>query len=777
MPGILRRRLPDDEDDDGEDNDRASPSSTNDASSARATPQANGAHKRQRLSTEQQDNEEGDSWMLDAPGTVRRAQNARASTAPRASPAPRRALHANSTIATSGAPVDPADFKPGQLLRVHVRNFVTYTDATFHPGPSLNMIIGPNGTGKSTLVCAICIGLGFSTSHLGRAKELSEFVKHGCRDASIEIELKGFPGKTNKVVHLDFLKEGEKKQWMLDGRQCRAKDINEVVAKFGIQIDNLCHFLPQDRVVEFSRLSSKDRLTSTLRAAAPAKMTEQHEELKRLAAERKKLHEEQVQKKAQLKHLEGRQTSQRGDVERMRERQDIIKQVERLKKMTPLAKHMAARKEFEDAKAEEGQLNEELQILNAQVEPFDQAVKEKEKYGVRVKKVVDGRKKLCDQVEKQALNCKKEQEKIDKDIHDLDQKKEQETKAFRARSKQISDIQGNISRVETQMEQQPIEIDAAEYNRKINDKVREARAQQQSLQDIRDQAVGRSREIEVKKQQVHYKDQELKNLHSASGQQRNKLAQMSQDTLKAWDWIEKNRHQFNKPVLGPPILTCKVKDTRYAPMIESLFGKKDFLRITCTDFEDWKMLQTVLSEELSLFDFALFNSKTPLEEFTRPMDEDAMRQLGLEGWALDFLEGPDDVLAMLCDYSKINTTGIVWQDVSTPQYEALMRTGLSSWVTSKTAYRVTRRREYGDAANSTRTVNVPDQARIWSSQGVDAGAEADIKEQIVRLRSEIDDIEEVQSNTRARIEAINRTIKQLQDEKVINPSQLPTMTC
>lgn len=57
--------------------------------------------------------------------------------------------------------VGPGGYKPGAIVRIKVSNFVTYTSAEFHPGPKLNMVIGPNGTGKSTLVCAICLGLGW----------------------------------------------------------------------------------------------------------------------------------------------------------------------------------------------------------------------------------------------------------------------------------------------------------------------------------------------------------------------------------------------------------------------------------------------------------------------------------------------------------------------------------------------------------------------------------------------------------------------------------------
>ena len=63
----------------------------------------------------------------------------------------------------SVSPSTEGTFQPGSLIRVKLKNFVTYTAAEFILGPSLNMIIGPNGTGKSTLVCAICLGLGWSS--------------------------------------------------------------------------------------------------------------------------------------------------------------------------------------------------------------------------------------------------------------------------------------------------------------------------------------------------------------------------------------------------------------------------------------------------------------------------------------------------------------------------------------------------------------------------------------------------------------------------------------
>lgn len=66
------------------------------------------------------------------------------------------------TQAVRNGPVQaPSKYQPGAIVRVKLTNFVTYASVEFFPGPNLNMVIGPNGTGKSTLVCAICLGLGW----------------------------------------------------------------------------------------------------------------------------------------------------------------------------------------------------------------------------------------------------------------------------------------------------------------------------------------------------------------------------------------------------------------------------------------------------------------------------------------------------------------------------------------------------------------------------------------------------------------------------------------
>lgn len=54
-------------------------------------------------------------------------------------------------------------------------NFVlysTYNSVSFYPSEYLNIIIGPNGTGKSTLVSAIVLGMGGNPKVLSRSSNV-----------------------------------------------------------------------------------------------------------------------------------------------------------------------------------------------------------------------------------------------------------------------------------------------------------------------------------------------------------------------------------------------------------------------------------------------------------------------------------------------------------------------------------------------------------------------------------------------------------------------------
>jgi flagellar biosynthesis GTPase FlhF len=65
---------------------------------------------------------------------------------------------------TQPAPTEEKKYAPGAIRMIEIKRFMVYDHNVLRPGPKLNLLMGPNGTGKSTWVCAICLAFGQSTS-------------------------------------------------------------------------------------------------------------------------------------------------------------------------------------------------------------------------------------------------------------------------------------------------------------------------------------------------------------------------------------------------------------------------------------------------------------------------------------------------------------------------------------------------------------------------------------------------------------------------------------
>jgi hypothetical protein len=63
------------------------------------------------------------------------------------------------------------------------------------------------------------------------------------------------------------------------GRVKTQKEVEKQVAELNIQLDNLCQFLPQEKVVEFSKMNPHELLLNTERAIGDAQLARMHSKL------------------------------------------------------------------------------------------------------------------------------------------------------------------------------------------------------------------------------------------------------------------------------------------------------------------------------------------------------------------------------------------------------------------------------------------------------------------------------------------------------------------
>lgn len=265
--------------------------------------------------------------------------------------------------------------------------------------------------------------------------------------------------------------------------------------------------------------------------------------------------------------------------------------------------------------------------------------------------------------------------------------------------------------------------------------------------------------------QIQDAQQELANLESQAGQQSKKLFNLSRDTSKLWEWVQNNQNVFEKPVFGPPVVECSVTDPRYVDMIETLFQKTIFLSFTVQSNHDFKKLQTQAHDRMGLSEVNIKVMPKGVGDFPPPIGPDELKRYGFEGWAIDYLRGPEAVLAMLCYDLRIHRTAVMIKDTSTQQFEQLQNSPIDSWLTSKSSYNIVRRREYGPSATSTRVREVR-RATVWTDQPVDLAAKRELQENIHGWGEEVTAFQAKNAEAQTEIDSVRGNIRH-KDQEIV----------
>lgn len=355
-------------------------------------------------------------------------------------------------------------FVEGSIVRIVMENFLTYDICEVSPGPHLNMIIGANGTGKSSIVCAICLGLAGKPAFMGRADKVGFFVKRGCSKGMVEIEL--FRTSGNLVITREIDVAKNQSSWFINKKSTTQKVVEEQVAALNIQVGNLCQFLPQDKVGEFAKLSKIELLEATEKSIGPPEMHRYHCELKNFREKEKQLETSCKEKTEYLEKMIQRNERYKQDVERFYERKRHLDLIEMLEAKRPWVEYENVRQEYEEVKLARDRVKEEVRKLKEGQIPMTRRIEEIE----RQRHILEARiKEKATDIKETSQKCKQKQdiiERKDKQIEELQQaltvKQNEEHDRQRRISntrKMIEDLQNELKTAENCENLQP-QIDA-----------------------------------------------------------------------------------------------------------------------------------------------------------------------------------------------------------------------------------------------------------------------------------------------------------------------------
>ncbi|XP_049651435.1 structural maintenance of chromosomes protein 5 isoform X2 [Accipiter gentilis] len=443
-------------------------------------------------------------------------------------------------------------FVEGSIVRVLMENFLTYDTCEVRPGPNLNMIVGANGTGKSSIVCAICLGLAGKPSFIGRADKVGLFVKQGCLKGVVEVELAKTPD--NIIITREIQVVNNTSTWFINRKPTTLKTVEEQIAALNIQVDNLCQFLPQDRVGEFAKLSKIELLEATEKSVGPPEMYQFHCELKNFREKERELQNLFRDKTNSLEKMKQRLERYKQDVERYHERKRHLDLIEMLERKRPWVEYENVRQQHEEVKQSRDQAKEELKNLKEMQFPVKKKIQETEEYFKNLDmKIRDKAAEIKDVSQK----CKQKQDALelkDKQIEEINQALRMKKDEEMDRQVKIHNTQKMIEEWKNELSTMAVSADLQPQTDAVNNELKKLQEERASIDsDISDLT---AEKMNQKREEKRITDR-LGQLNNIMNMKEENLKGKFQDTHSALIWLRNNKDKFKKKVCEPMMLEMR----------------------------------------------------------------------------------------------------------------------------------------------------------------------------------------------------------------------------
>lgn len=549
----------------------------------------------------------------------------------------------------------------GRVHRVRAKDFIVYKQMELLLSSDFNIIIGPNGTGKSSVVAAIFLGLGGSPSRLG-SRKLHEYVRQGRSRAEIEIELKNEP--SNLIINHHFKAHyttgRQMGTWSMNGHSATHEEVVKTVSNLGIFVNNLCQFLPQERVAEFARESPQERLKSTLRAIDPDLLTT-HLQLISLGKELSDMHSNVSASKREFERLEKRYKDRQEIIDKIQEREDTMEKM-------ASAEHALRIQEIFGLEAE-------IQEIRSSIATTRSKMKQLANFNQNLNEIVQSRKR-------DIAESKAKREKLAKEETDISKAISKISVKLLSLTQSTATFFQSIENEEAKKKSQEVGISALQQKlsmRKKNLEEMRQKEQDKSVGELKEQihALNESRTVLVgRKSTITDEMGATKRLLNQSNINLNKQLRHKESLqskrhareaviktmkngpaiLKACQLYLENKEIFEDKIYPPPILCVNLKDNKLLDQVCSSLVPDNMLTFLCTNRSDYNLFSDLMGKAGLNINVKEFSDATErrVSDFKRPIPQSVLQRAKIDGYIVDLLEGPVPVLCMLCHDSKIH---------------------------------------------------------------------------------------------------------------------------
>jgi chromosome segregation ATPase len=500
----------------------------------------------------------------------------------------------------------------GHIALVHLKDFMVHEDFEWRPGHNVNIITGKNGSGKSSVLQGIVLGLMYGSRQVGRYARIGDFVRRGAMQAVIEVTLHNTGEEQYKpeqfgeqitfrrVIYssgkrsstLELLREGG---GVVYGRDKGSQEGSRVLEWFNIQLENPLTVLQQDYAKDMLRVEKPGKLYGFFESATMLKQC--REEYKKSEVELIQVDKNLVKIKQGISELQNEANTNKDIVTEGIKLKERDERFEHLKRQKVWAKVKRKTREIEDKEFDLKELNTKQEGIEVKVKRFEKEVFERK----------EEKQVLIDQDQ---YNLKVEQDHRFKVAELKDDNKVNLTKKMTS-SKKMKTLQWRVEVLKNQimaLEETMLMVKTTPSRARVNI-VKDLENQMRTLKELKEAADleriefdveitavskdCRTKEFEVKGQEqvISRLQQERKELE---GKTRNKQDDRG---IKIDECIRSRRGDFRRQPIGPVGRHVRVDgDANLVDLVEAELIPKMLWAYLVHDDHDRRLMASILDK-------------------------------------------------------------------------------------------------------------------------------------------------------------------------------------
>jgi chromosome segregation ATPase len=620
--------------------------------------------------------------------------------------------------------------------------------------PFLNLIIAPNGSGKSALVCGMIVGLAGDVSLTGRSGNLSDYIKFGCDTGYTDIELISGPGRNHRIQRKlnKTVKEdgscGCRSEWLLNGKTSTEKEVKAFVKSLNIAIDNLCQCLPQERVVEFVKMNSKELLQNTEKAVADVSLYNDHQLLMDLSDRVKSLRDETEKLSGKTMEKEKQNERDEEEIKRLEEKKKVKEEIRSLELKRPWIEFEAMRQRFVAAKAECETLMKKKKKEESLIQPYLHKVTECSQSVKQADKTVS---QLQKEIETLSDNCKKLVPRVNQSVRKADelvQEFKSKVSDNSNRQGQIVVLKSKIRDLENDLNNRDSEQDLEQTIASLDDKMQAASTSITDLTNKKEALAGDLSRMTDSLKRLQSRMQAL----DTDNRRRQLLRQQNQSAYNGLQVLEDMRraNAFSEAVYPPLMLVIDIDDMTKSKFVESCISKRDLFAFLFED--DGDLLK--FSQELAARNIRCALIRVPPAQNRPQVSASRLRRLGFETLVTDLFQAPPAVKHYLHVQHNVDRIPVGGEDVSS-RIDECDQMGITSFFAGSDRYSMTKSRYDGSVV----TISNPVQDAKFLTIAADVNS-------VQQVRDQMSDLEERIASGRTESEKIAESLRRKEDDKM-----------